>query len=61
MQKQFENGLDVCSIYDLNLAKPDGDSFSVTISDWIRIHDGKIAEQQIFYYPHEFAKAFGIS
>lgn len=58
--KQFENGNDVCSIYEVTLGTPDGGSFSVVIADWIRISDGKIAEQRIYYDPREFSKAFGI-
>lgn len=57
---QFENDQDVCSIYELNLAKPDGGTFCVTISDWIRTNNEKIIEQRIYYDPREFAKIFRI-
>ena len=58
MLKQFENGNDVCSIYDLVKDKPAGGSLSVTIADWIRVVDGRIIEQKIFYDPRKFTKAF---
>jgi len=60
MIKQFEDADDVCSIYDLNLGTPSGGSFSVVIVDWIRVSNGHISEQQIYYDPREFAKAFGM-
>ena len=58
MLKQFENSNDVCSIYDLIMDKPAGGSLSVVIADWIRVVDGRIAEQKIYYDPREFVKAF---
>ena len=61
MLRQFEDGSDVCSIYQLNLSTPEGKSFSVVIADWITTNNGKITEQKIYYDPREFAKAFGIS
>lgn len=60
MIKQFENGNDVCSIYEVTLGTPTGGAFSVTIADWIRIVNGRVAEQKIYYDPREFAKAFGM-
>jgi len=56
--QQFENGNDVCSIYGLIMDKPAGGSLSVVIADWIRVVDGRIAEQKIYYDPREFVKAF---
>ena len=58
MLKQFENSNDVCSIYDLTLDTPAGGSLSVIVADWIRVVDGRIAEQKIYYDPREFIKAF---
>ena len=60
MIKQFEDADDVCSIYELNLGMPSGGSFSVVIVDWIRVSNGHISDQQIYYDPREFAKAFGM-
>ena len=58
MLQQFENGNDVYSIYGLIMDKPAGGSLSVVIADWIRVVDGRIAEQKIYYDPREFVKAF---
>ncbi len=60
MFKQFDNGNDVCSIYEVEIRKPDGGAFSVMIADWISISDDKIAAQKIYYDPREFAKAFNL-
>ena len=60
MLKQFESGDDVCSIYELNASTPAGGSLSLLMADWIRVSNGKITEQRIYYDPREFAKAFGM-
>lgn len=60
MFRQFEDGDDVCSTYEMDLATPSGGSFSVKIADWIRVSNGHIVEQKIYYDPREFAKAFGL-
>ena len=57
---QFERDEDVCSIYELDMSTPAGGSISVTIADWIRIADGKIASQRIYFDPRSFADAFGM-
>jgi len=61
MLKQFENGSDVCSIYEMTLATPAGGTFPITVADWIRVSGaGLIAEQRIYYDPRDFARAFGL-
>ncbi len=60
MHKHFENGNDVCSIYEMDIAKPDGGTFTIDMVDWITVSDGKVAKQKIYYDPREFAKAFGM-
>jgi ketosteroid isomerase-like protein len=60
MLRQFEQGNDVCSIYDLTLRTPSGGTITLPIADLIRVSDGKIAEQTIYYDPRDFAKAFGM-
>ncbi len=60
MLKQFEDGDQVCSIYEMTLGTPTGGSLTLAFADWIRIADGKVAEQKLYYDPREFAKAFGI-
>ena len=60
MLRQFEDGNEVCSIYELELSTPAGGSLALLIADWIRVSKGKISEQRIYYDPREFAKAFGM-
>ena len=60
MFKQFENDDDVCSIYELKASTPAGRNISLLLADWIRVSQGKIVEQRIYYDPREFAKAFGM-
>jgi ketosteroid isomerase-like protein len=58
--KQFENGNDVCSIYEMDVATPSGGIITLEITDWIQVSDDKVAKQKIYYDPREFAKAFGM-
>lgn len=60
MLHQFEDGDDVCSIYDLDMKTPAGHALTLTISDWIRVGGGKIVSQRIYFDPREFAQAFGM-
>jgi ketosteroid isomerase-like protein len=60
MLQQFEAGDEVCSIYELDLRKPNGEIFTTKMADWLTIRDGRLAEQRIYYDPREFEKAFGM-
>jgi hypothetical protein len=60
MLKQFENGSDVCSIYEMDIATPAGGMITVELTDWIKVSNGKVAKQKIYYDPREFAKVFGM-
>ena len=60
MLKQFEDGEHVCSIYEMTLGTPAGGALTLEFADWIRVTDGKVAEQKLYYDPREFAKAFGM-
>ena len=60
MQSQFEKSNQVCSIYEMDLKTPSGTVITLQIADWIRVAEGKIVEQRIYYDPREFAKAFGM-
>ncbi|MGH9718916.1 MAG: nuclear transport factor 2 family protein [Bryobacteraceae bacterium] len=58
MLRQFEDGGDVCSIYEMTLGTPAGGSLILAFADWVRVEDGRVAEQRLYYHPREFAKAF---
>lgn len=60
MLHQFEDGNHVCSIYELFVTAPSGDKVAMPMSDWIRVDNGRIAEQRIYYDPREFEQKFAI-
>jgi hypothetical protein len=60
LHKQFEDGDHACSIYDLLVKSPSGKTESITMADWIRVSNGKIAEQKLYYDPRDFMKAVGM-
>jgi ketosteroid isomerase-like protein len=60
MLRQFEDGEHVCSIYEMTLGTPAGGSLTLGFADWIRLANGKVAEQKLYYDPREFSRAFGI-
>ena len=60
MLHQFENGDDVCSIYELSMTTPAGGSMTLPMADWIQVKNGKIAAQRIYFDPREFGQAFGM-
>ena len=59
MLKQFENGDDVCSIYEMDLKSPAGTSLTLNVADWVVVKNGKMEEERIYYDAREFAAAFG--
>jgi ketosteroid isomerase-like protein len=61
MLKQFENGSDVCSIYEMDIATPAGGMITLELTDWIKVSGNRVAAQKIYYDPREFARAFGMS
>lgn len=58
--RQFADCEHVCSIYEMTFGTPTGGAVTSTFADWIRVVDGKVAEQKLYYDPREFAKAFGM-
>lgn len=56
MQQQFVRNDEVCSVYELELRGPKGDLFTAPMADWVKIKDGKMVEQRIYYDPREFEK-----
>lgn len=58
--RQFEDGDEVCSIYETLVTAPDGRTLSLTVADWTRLVNDQIVEQRIYYDPREFAAAFGM-
>src|ERR1700756_4690458 len=59
MLKQFEQGNDVCSIYEMDLTSPSGISLTLHVADWVTVESGKMVEERIYYDARAFAAAFG--
>jgi ketosteroid isomerase-like protein len=57
---QFEADDQVCSIYDLLLKAPTGQTIAIPMVDWITLRDGLIAAQKLYYDPRELMQAFGM-
>ena len=60
MHAQFERGDEVCSIYEIDWRSPAGEVVTVPMADWIRVHDGRITSQVVYYDPRPFTQAFGM-
>jgi ketosteroid isomerase-like protein len=60
MVVQIEDGDSVCSIYDLLMKSPAGETFAIPMVDWLRVVNGRIAEQRVYYDPRTFLEAFGM-
>ena len=59
MRQQFAAGDQVCSIYELDVQTPAGDTLTLEMADWILVQDGLMIEQRIYYDPRPFVAAFG--
>lgn len=57
MLQQFENGNEVCSIYEMDVQPPNSDVMTLKVSDWTTVRDGKVAEVKIYYDPREYVTA----
>ena len=60
MLHQFESADAVCSVYEMDIAAPDGTTFTTEMADVIQIAGDKIVSQRIYYDPRRFAEAFGL-
>ena len=58
MLRQFEDGDEVCSVYELTLRTPGGD-LTVPASEWVHVVDGRIAKARLYYDARELAAAIG--
>ena len=59
MLQQFENGNNVCSIYEVDLTPPSGKSLTLKVADWVVVSNGKMVEEHLFYDAREYATALG--
>ena len=54
LHRLWEDGDDVCAIYDLHVATPAA-SGSVTVAEWSTVHDDKLTSQRIVFDTAAFA------
>lgn len=59
MLKQFENGDDVCSIYEIDVKPPTGEVLTIKVADWVLVRNGKLLEERLYYDAREYAAALG--
>ncbi len=52
--RQFEDGDEVCSLYDFNVETPAG-SGSVTMAEWNVVRDGRLASARLVFDTAAFA------
>jgi ketosteroid isomerase-like protein len=58
---RFEDGAQVCSILEFDLATPAGGEISCVVAELATVSDGRLADVKIVYDPRAFAEAFGLS
>lgn len=60
MQQQFAAGDHICSIYEIDVRTPAGETLTLEMADWVLVQNGRLAEQHIYYDPRPFVAAFGM-
>ena len=48
MHQQFEDGDDVCCIYDLDMVTPSG-KVTIPMAEWLRVSQGRISQTRLFF------------
>jgi len=57
--QQFQNGDDeACSVDESVLRTPAGGTILLSVANWYRLRQGKIAEMRIYYDPRDFLATF---
>lgn len=59
--RQFADGDEVCSIDELTVRTPTGDTVTMAMAEWFTLRDGFIVKHALYYDPREFAAAFGMT
>ena len=54
MRHQFEDGGNVCCIYDLDMATPAG-KITIPMAEWLQVTNGKISRIKVFFDARELA------
>ncbi|MEO5595090.1 MAG: nuclear transport factor 2 family protein [Chitinophagaceae bacterium] len=60
IEKQFAEGNKVCSIYNIGVVTPAGDTANFQLVDYVKLLNGKIIMERVYFSdPVKFAKAMG--
>ena len=59
--RQFEDGEEACSVCELDVRSPAGETITLSMMEWFRLRDGQIAEHRVYYDPRDFERAFGLA
>ena len=59
IKKQIVQDNETCSLYEVTVTSPKGITLTIPMTDWITLRDGKIAKEEVFFDPTEWAKAIG--
>ncbi len=60
MLRQLEDGNHVCSVYEL-IVKTPAWTLSIPTADWVRVENGRVAEQRVFQDVREVVEKLGSS
>lgn len=58
--QQFAGVGSACSINELVVRAPTGESLTVPMAEWFQLRGGLIVEHRVFYDPRQFGRAFGL-
>lgn len=54
-------GDEVCSVDELTVRTPTGNTVTLSMVEWLKLRRGRIAEHSLYYEPRESAAAFGVA
>lgn len=59
--EQFAGVNSACSINELVVRAPSGESLTLAMAEWFKLREELIVEHRVFYDPRQFGRAFGLS
>jgi limonene-1,2-epoxide hydrolase len=55
---ELESVKNVCVIDEIDIEPPSGKRFTMKLSEWFEVREGRIVTHAIYYDPREFMRAF---
>ena len=59
--RRIANEDTVTSLFEFDIAAPNGRELTCPVAEWATVRDGRIAEFRVYYDPREFVQAFGMT